>query len=61
MLQFYNFSDNEAKIDDLERIWQLVFTRYSENIVEYDSDNYEKRDELFPTKRWIWGFWSTWK
>lgn len=61
MLQFYNFSDNEVKIEDLERIGQLVFTRYSENIVEYDSDTYDDWEELFPTKRWAWWFGSSWK
>lgn len=59
-LQFYNFSDNEVKIEDMERIWQLVFTRYSENIVEYDSDDFLIWDQKFPTKRGTWWFWSTW-
>ena len=60
-IQLYNFNDYEVRIDDMERIWQLVFTRYSDNIVEYDSDDFLIWETKYPSKRWTWGFWSTWK
>lgn len=58
-MQLYNFWDNEVKIDDLERIWQLVFTRYSDNNYECDSEMFDTREEKFPTKRWTGWFGST--
>ena len=58
-VQLYNFWDTEAKIDDLERIWQLVFTRYSDNQFECDAEMFDTRDEKFPTKRWTGWFGST--
>ena len=59
-IQLYNFNDYEVRVDDMERIWQLMFTRYSSDVVEYDSETFDKWEELFPTKRWTWWFWSTW-
>lgn len=58
-VQLYNFWDTEAKIDDLERIWQLVFTRYSDNQFECDAEMFDTREEKFPTKRWTGWFGST--
>lgn len=60
-MQLFNFNDYEVKIEDWERIGQLVFTKYSENIVEYDSECFKDWEERFPSKRWSLGFWSTWK
>jgi dUTP pyrophosphatase len=59
-LQLYNFGDNEVRIDDMERIWQLVFTRYSENQYECDAEYFDTREEKYPTKRWTGWFGSTW-
>ena len=53
-IQLYNFNDCEVKIDDMERIWQLMFTKYSDNIVEYDWDCFATWEDLFPSKRWSW-------
>jgi len=59
-VQLYNFGDNEVKIDDMERIWQLVFTRYSENQYECDAEYFDTREAKYPTKRWTGWFGSTW-
>lgn len=58
-IQLYNFNDYEVKIEDMERIWQLIFTRYSENQFECDAEMFEDWENRFPTKRWTGWFWST--
>lgn len=58
-IQIYNSNDHEVKIEDMERIWQLVFTKYSDNNYECDSEMFDTREEKFPTKRWTGWFGST--
>lgn len=58
-VQIYNANDYEVKIDDMERIWQLVFTKYSDNVYDCDTEMYDNRETAFPTKRWTGWFGST--
>lgn len=58
-MQLFNFNDYEVKIEDWERLWQLVFTKYKEDIVEYDWDSFQDWEKKFPSKRWSLWFGST--
>lgn len=58
-MQLFNFNDYEVKIEDWERLWQLIFTKYKEDIVEYDWDSFQDWEKKFPSKRWSLWFGST--
>lgn len=60
-IQLYNFNDYEVIIEDMERIGQLIFTKYSDNIVECDNNDFLVRETKYPSKRGVWGFGSTGK
>lgn len=54
----HNLTDKEILIEDKERIAQAVIIKLAD--FEYTrSMDYDTFEELYPTDRWSWGFWST--
>lgn len=57
-LQFYNLNDTPVTIEYWERIWQLLFVKYSTN-VKVDNNHYDDFEDEYPSDRWANWFWST--
>ncbi len=58
MAQVYNISDYPVTIKKWERIAQLD-TKNADYDIIIDDDQYSKWNELEPSFRWEWWFWST--
>lgn len=56
----HNLSNEPVSIDSEERIAQAIIIKLWEYEPRYlfAFDSFEKE---FPTERWVWWFWSTWK
>ena len=72
-LQIYNFTNKPISIEKYTRLCQLEFAPHhwwdhnfwSEGIpsieMKVDKEEYEGFAEKYPSERWAWGLWSTWK
>ena len=72
-LQIYNFTNKPISIEKYTRLCQLEFAPHhwwdhnfwSDGIpsieMKVDKEEYEGFAEKYPSERWAWGLWSTWK